>query len=203
MRNLKKTLCLILALVFVLGLCTVGAADIEFTDEKNIQYKEAVQAMAGLGILKGDDNDRDGKMEFRPKDSLTRAEAAKIIAYVARGPEIENWINTQVFDDVPASHWAAKYIAYCSNQGIINGVGNNKFDPNGKVTVVAMMKMLLAACGYGFKDEFTGANWDTNVGQVAFETKLLQGLNAVDWYAPATREETAQLAYTAVQARRA
>ena len=198
MRNLKKTLCLILALVFVLGLCTVGAADIEFTDEKNIQYKEAVQAMAGLGILKGDDNDRDGKMEFRPKDSLTRAEAAKIIAYVARGPEIENWINTQVFDDVPASHWAAKYIAYCSNQGIINGVGNNKFDPNGKVTVVAMMKMLLAACGYGFKDEFTGANWDTNVGQVAFETKLLQGLNAVDWYAPATREETAQLAYTAL-----
>ena len=193
MRNLKKTLCLVLALVFVLGLCTVGAADIEFKDEKDITYKEAVQAMAGLGILAGYPEGT-----FKPKDSLTRAEAAKIISYVARGPEIENWMSTQVFDDVPANHWAAKYIAYCSNQGIINGVGNNKFDPNGKVTVVAIMKMLLAACGYGAKGEFTGANWDTNVGQMAFETKLLQGLNAVDWYAPANREETAQLAYTAL-----
>ncbi len=196
MRNLKKTLCLFLALVFVLGLCTVGAADIEFKDEKEIIYKEAVQTMAGLGILKGDDNDRDGKMEFRPKDGLTRAEAAKIIAYVALGPDVEYWPTTQVFDDVPAnSHWAAKYIAYCSNRGIINGVGNNKFDPNGKVTLVAVMKMLLAACGYNARGEFTGSGWESAVFDKAFETKVLQGVKATDWYAGATREETAQLAY--------
>ena len=196
MRNLKKTLCLFLALVFVLGLCTVGAADIEFKDEKDIIYSEAVKTMAGLGILQGDDNDRDGKTEFRPKDGLTRAEAAKIIAYVALGPDVEYWPATQVFDDVPAStHWAAKYIAYCSNRGIINGVGNKKFDPNGKVTLVAVMKMLLAACGYNAKGEFTGSGWESAVFDRAFETKILQGVKATDWYAPATREETAQLAY--------
>ena len=191
MRNLKKTLCLILALVFVLGLCTVGAADIEFSDEKDIQYKEAVQAMAGLGILAGYP---DGS--FKPTDTLTRAEAAKIISYVVLGPAVESWPEKQVFDDVPANHWAAKYVSYCSNRNIINGVGNNKFDPNGKVTQVAVAKMLLAACGYGIKGEFTGADWDTNVFDYAYKTQMLQGLNRREWYAEATREETAQLAYT-------
>lgn len=190
MRNLKKTLCLVLALVFVLGLCTVGAADIAFTDEKDIQYKEAVEFMAGLGILKGYD---DGS--FKPNGTLTRAEAAKIISYVALGAEVESWPTTQVFDDVPASHWAARYVSYCSTKGIINGVGNNKFDPNGQVTLVAVMKMLLAACGYNAKGEFTGAGWDINVFNLASQIKLIQGVKAADWYAGATREETAQLAY--------
>ena len=197
MRNLKKTLCLILALVFVLGLCTAGASDIEFKDAESIQYKEAVQTMAGLGILKGDDNDRDGKTEFRPKDSLTRAEAAKIISYVARGEEVEYWPSNQVFDDVPSSHWAAKYISYCSQMGIINGVGNNKFDPNGQVTLVAIIKMLLSACGYGSKkgEEFTGADWSFNVLKCAGNTPIMRGLNNVNLEGAASREETALLAY--------
>ena len=190
MRNLKKTLCLFLALVFVLGLCTVGAADIVFTDEQSIQYKEAVQTMAGLGILKGYE---DGS--FKPAQSLTRAEAAKIIAYVAGGEGVDNGATEQIFDDVPTSHWANKYISYCYRKNIINGVGANKFDPNGQVTRNAVMKMLLAACGYGSQGEFTGPEWDSEVFRVANETKILQGLKAADWSGAATREEMAHLSY--------
>lgn len=190
MRNLKKTLCLLLALVFVLGLCTVGAADIVFTDEQSIQYKEAVQTMAGLGILKGYE---DGS--FKPAQSLTRAEAAKIIAYVAGGSGVDNGATEQIFDDVPTSHWANKYISYCYRKNIINGVGANKFDPNGQVTRIAVMKMLLAACGYGAQGEFTGAEWETEVFRVANETKILQGFKASDWSGAATREEMAHLSY--------
>ncbi len=190
MRNLKKTLCLFLALVFVLGLCTVGAADIVFNDEQSIQYKEAVQTMAGLGILNGYE---DGS--FKPKQNLTRAEAAKIIAYVAGGEGVENGAAEQIFDDVPTSHWANKYISYCYRKNIINGVGANKFDPNGLVTRNAVMKMLLAACGYGSQGEFTGANWESEVFDKATETKILQGFKASDWSGAATREEMAHLAY--------
>ena len=190
MRNLKKTLCLFLALVFVLGLCTVGAADIVFNDEQSIQYKEAVQTMAGLGILNGYE---DGS--FKPKQNLTRAEAAKIIAYVAGGEGVENGAAEQIFDDVPTSHWANKYISYCYRKNIINGVGANKFDPNGLVTRNAVMKMLLAACGYGSQGEFTGANWESEVFNKANETKILQGFKASDWSGAATREEMAHLAY--------
>ncbi len=194
MRNLKKTLCLVLALAFILGLCTVGAAGVDFDDENEILYTDAVKIMSGLGVLQGDDRDNDGKLEFRPKDGLTRAEAAKIIAFVVAGPSIENWPSRQVFDDVPAEHWAAKYIAYCYHNGIINGVGDNKFDPNAKVTLTAVAKMLLAACGYGKKDEFVGPDWEYNVAATAMKTSILQGLmGALE--GTASREETALLAY--------
>ena len=73
MRNLKKTLCLVLALVFVLGLCTVGAANVAFDDAEDITYTTAVKAMAGLGIIEGYP---DGT--FKPAQNVTRAEAAKV-----------------------------------------------------------------------------------------------------------------------------
>ena len=97
MRNLKKTLCLLLALVFVLGLCTAGAVG-TYGDEDKIQYETAVKAMSGLGILQGDDNDGDGVRDFRPADPVTRAQAAKIIAYIVLGKEnAEVWPKSDAF----------------------------------------------------------------------------------------------------------
>ena len=38
------------------------------------------------------------------------------------GEEAEKWPARQAFDDVPADHWAARYIAYCQHNGIIAGM---------------------------------------------------------------------------------
>ena len=53
-----------------------GTSDIAFNDSENISdyAKEAVLAMAGAGIVSGDEN-----TNFNPFMSATRAEAAKII----------------------------------------------------------------------------------------------------------------------------
>ena len=195
MRNLKKTLCLVLALVFVLGLCTVGANSdklARFSDAETIQYVNQVNAMTGLGILEGYP---DGS--FKPAQNVTRAEAAKIISYVMVGTdEVEKWPAKQVFDDVPADHWAAKYITFCEYNNVINGYGNGKFGPNDPVTKAQLAKMLLAACGYGQKDEFIGEGWDQNVAALAFECKVLKDIKGTaDWNSPASREETALMCY--------
>lgn len=198
MRNLKKTLCLVLALVFVLGLCTVGAADVKDysdVDEITAQYYNAVKALSGLGILEGDDNDSDGVKDFRPSDTVTRAQAAKIIAYIMLGTDAEKWPTKQVFDDVAETSWAARYIAYCEYKGVINGYGNGKFGPNDPVTKMQLCKMLLAACGYGGNNEFVGKDWDRAVFERAMTTKIIKNLLDVDMDAPATREETAFLGY--------
>ena len=192
MRNLKKTLCLVLALVFVLGLCTVGAAnETKFDDAETIQYTTPVSAMAGLGILVGYP---DGT--FKPAQNVTRAEAAKIISYVMVGEDVEKWPEKQVFSDVPADHWASKYITFCEYNNVINGYGNGKFGPNDPVTKAQLAKMLLAACGYGQKDEFIGEGWDQNVAALAFECKVLKDIKGTaDWNSPASREETALMCY--------
>lgn len=202
MRNLKKSLCLVLALVFVLGLCTVGvgaANGTTFSDQKEIQYDTAVKAMSGLGILIGNDDNGDGVAEFSPKGTLTRAAAAKMIAYMVLGLDADKYPKIEVFSDVtpsdPSTWWAAPYIAFCQSQGIIAGMGDGTFRPSAPVTQAQFAKMLLAACGYNGKKEFEGAGWDQNVAKVAMQTRILQNLNNVDWDGAATREEAALLTY--------
>ena len=178
MRNLKKTLCLVLALVFVLGLCTVGAAGesaAKFSDAESIQYKTQVDAMTGLGILIGYP---DGT--FKPLQNVTRAEAAKMISYMMVGTdEVEKWPAKQVFNDVPADHWAARYITFCQSNGVIDGYGDGNFGPSDKVTKAQLAKMLLAACGYGKKGELVGEGWDQNAASLAFECDVLKDIKTI------------------------
>ena len=197
MKNLKKTLCLILALAFVLGLCTAAYADgRSYSDQSEIRYGTAVRTMSGLGILQGYDDDGDGVNEFHPKDKLTRAQAATIVAKLTLGVEnAGSWPAHQVFTDVPADNWAAGAISYCVHAGIINGMGDGTFHPGDYVTQAAFVKMLLAAAGYGKKGEFLGEGWMDSVVALANQNRVQKGLERVEWSADATREETAQLAY--------
>lgn len=193
MRNLKKTLCLVLALVFVLGLCTVGAADADFSDAADIdaKYVDAVKVLSGLKILTGYPEG-----DFRPEKEVTRAEAATIIARICLGVDNAGLYPARAtFSDVSKDHFASRAINYCVNNGIINGYGDGTFRPSKPVTQAQLCKMLLAAVGYGQNGEFTGSEWDANVAEIAFKTKILKNLQALDWDAAATREETSLLGY--------
>ena len=95
---------------------------------------------------------------------------------------------------MPASHWAAKFIAYCVDKGIVAGVGNGKFSPDAQLSGLAFAKMLLVAYGQESAEKLTGSQWAVNA-QKALKAK---GFN---WYvdsiadAPVTRENACQLFY--------
>ena len=166
---MKKMLALLLATVMLLSaLPLAGAA---FKDEGFIgkEYARAVAAMSEQGIINGFE---DGS--FGPKKTLTRAQAAKILCVMLEGAEKANALTkTETgFADVPATHWAAKFVAYCVEKGIVSGVGDGKFDPDGKLTDAAFAKMLLVAIGEdGAK--FTGADWLKNVQEAAAPSIML------------------------------
>ena len=125
---MKKLLALVLALVMSMSLVTISNA--AFKDADKISNKEAVDVMAAVGVLAGYDNG-----EFGATDTLTRAQACKIIAYLDLGKDVAEALPAvQVFSDLPASNWAAKYVAYCADAGYVSGVGDNKFAPDEKVT---------------------------------------------------------------------
>ena len=78
MRTLKRTMCLVLAMVMLLGLCAIQASAVDsnlgkYPDQNQITYKEAVDVLTGIDVMEGDANG------FRPTDKVTRAEAAAII----------------------------------------------------------------------------------------------------------------------------
>ena len=43
-------------------------------------------------------------------------------------------VYTVEIEDVPADMWCCSYVSAIANAGIVNGVGNDRFNPNGKLT---------------------------------------------------------------------
>ena len=178
MRTLKKTLSLVLVVAMVLGLCVVGASaknavdDYKDADQIGDAYYEAVGVMTGIGVIKGM-----GDGILSPTGNYTRAQAAKIITYMLIGEKAAESLvcTTAPFEDVAANHWAAGYIAFCVEQGIINGMSATTFEPEGQLTGFQWAKMLLCAVGFGAKGEFVGSSWSLNTAKVAHSVGLFDG----------------------------
>ena len=194
MKNLSKVLSLVLALAMIVGVFTIGAA--AFTDDEDIKYDEAVEVMAGIGVINGFE---DGS--FDPDGTLTREQAAKIICYMTLGKTLADALVTEKapFEDVKATRWSAGYIAYCVQEGIIGGYGNGKFGPADNVTGYQFAKMLLVALGFDAEENgLVGANWTINTAKLAVENKLFVGNLGADYTKAAAREEAALYAFNAL-----
>ncbi|MBQ3071950.1 MAG: DUF4886 domain-containing protein [Oscillospiraceae bacterium] len=195
---MKKLLAMLLAVLMLLG--AFPLANAAFTDEGSIgeTYKKAVDEISALGVIGGF---TDGS--FGPKQILTRAQAAKILCVMLEGAEKADALTkTETgFDDVPASHWAAKYVAYCVEKGVVAGVGDGKFDPDGKLTAAAFGKMLLVAYGADAA-KFTGAEWMKNVQDSVGDAFLDYKAGNFD-SRELSRQEAAQLAWNTLFAKEA
>ena len=186
---MKKFLSLVLALVMTMSLVTVSAGAVDFTDDSDIDYKEAVDVISALGIVDGYSDD-----SFRPDGSLTRGAAAKIICNLILGPTTASALSatTAPFKDVPTTNTFAGYITYCAQQGIIGGYGDGTFRPSGTLTGNAFMKMLLGALGYDASIEgYSGANWQVNVIKQAVGIGLDDGNDEFVGSQAVTRQEAA------------
>ena len=200
MKNLKRVLSLALTGVMLTGMMTIGAsaANKDFTDADEIQHTEAVNVMSTLGVLKGKDTGA-----FDPNTTVTRAEMAKIICVMLNGgndPTLGS-ASSAMFSDING-HWARSYIEYCASMNIIAGQGDGTFAPDAPVTGAAAAKMLLVAMGYDSSIfEFTGADWEINVNRRANEAKLYEEIKNIDTSVGLSRDNTAQMAYNALEAK--
>ena len=191
---MKKLLALVLALVMSMSLVTISNAD--FKDADKIDYTEAVDVMNAVGVFVGDE-----KGNFNAKENLTRAQAAKIISYLLLGNKTaEGLAGSGKFTDVAKTSWAAGFVDYCAAVGVVNGVGNGQFNPNGSLTTLQFAKMLLVALGYDAKIEgFVGSDWSINVSAKANQVGLLNGLD-VGANATLTREQAAKMCLNTLKA---
>ena len=186
---MKKLLALVLALVMSMSLVTISNAAFKDADKITADHEEAVEVMSAIGVLVGDE-----KQNFNAKDNLTRAQAAKIISYLLLGNKTaEALAGSGKFTDVAKTSWFAGFVDYCASTGVVNGVGDGKFDPNGQLTGYQFAKMLLVALGYDAKIEgFTGADWQINVSKRADQADLFDNLD-ISGNAALTREQAAQM----------
>ncbi len=196
MRTFKKFLALVLAMLMV-GAMAVSAA---YTDQDAINatgYAEAVAILSDLKVMQGS-----GDGSFNPNGTLTRAEAAVIAAKLdtgAAGQKID-WTSASCsFADVDAA-WSYAYINYASQHGIMDGIGDGKFNPNGTLTIAEAIVLAVKAAGYRADvaklDEVSKPSyWATNWIAVADAKNLTRNIVVFDYTAPCSRAMMAQIAY--------
>lgn len=76
-------------------------------------------------------------------DPLTRAQLATIIFRLLDDESIAKYNHAELaFADVAADAWYTPYVNVIQAAGIVNGVGNGRYDPNGKVTWSQILAIL-------------------------------------------------------------
>lgn len=104
-----------------------------FSDvENSAWYADAVEKLAGLGIITGY---ADGT--FRPGAAITRAE---FTAIASRFAVLKT--GSVSYSDVPADHWAYSSIASAAAQGWISGFADGTFHPDDAITRAQVTKIV-------------------------------------------------------------
>ena len=215
MKTLKRSLALVLALVLVLGtMAFASAAGLEqFEDAGKVDagYKTAAEVLVNLGIIEGDEGG------LRPDDTITRAEACKIICFALLGKdaaEMEGMVATSTYDDIAGDEWYAMYVTYCTEKGIVsgdNGDGTGNFRPNDKITGFEFAKICMTgAIGLNSEYEgFEGGVWQLMIKMAAGEKRsardgeiektIVDNIPNYNWKGEVSREVAFQMAFNALQ----
>ena len=199
MSNLKKVLSVGLASTMVMGMVATSAAAAtydKFSDKDEIVNKDAVSMVTELGIIAGLPGGNYG-----PKQNIDRASFARLVCVALNGGKEPNLGNLKTSFTDTQNNWAEKYIAYCVQQGIIAGKGNNTFAPAANVTGSEAAKMLLVALGYNTTyEKIGGATWQVSTDVLANQAGLYKDLEGMNTSEPLTRDNAAQMIYNTLNA---
>ncbi len=125
-----------------------------------------------------------GGNRFDPTGTMSRAMFVTVLGRLA-GIDTEAY-DRKVFDDVDPGKWYGAYVAWAAENGIVNGVGNNRFDPDAPVTREQICTMLIRYLdAFGFALPEGGAQTafpdEGQIGAWALESvRRFQSLNIVE-----------------------
>lgn len=109
------------------------------------------------------------------------------------------------FRDVPASHWAYTAVEKAAGSGMVAGVGDGKYDPNGAITGGQLLAMLtrnfcpedIETNETALSEAGVAGKWYSGNLYAAIKHGYLDGLDrsAIDFDAPCTREQMVTILY--------
>ena len=105
-----------------------------FTDvSETAWYKNSVDYTVEHGLMNGT-----GSNTFEPESTMTRAMLVTVLWRYANAPKP----GANPFTDVPNGKWYTDAVAWAAENGVVNGVGDGKFEPDGSVTREQMATIL-------------------------------------------------------------
>ncbi|MBQ2897006.1 MAG: S-layer homology domain-containing protein [Clostridia bacterium] len=173
-----------------------------FADVKGHKNQSAIEALAQRGIISGKDN-----IKFEPDGLMTRAEFATIIVNGLCLPIKDG----KIFTDISSDEWFFDYVNTAYAYGIIKGVSDKEFNPDGLITKeeAAVMAFRAASlCGLdtkitnyrnilsGFSDYTTSSKWATDALAFCYKNNLWEDDLKIQPSIKVCRGEIAQLIYS-------
>lgn len=190
----KKIAAITLALALVIGLFTVPAGAVGFSDIADPAVAQAAEILRELGIVDGM-----GDGSFRPNSAFTRAQFCKMaLTILGRQGEASLQGSRVIFNDVTARHWALGYVNAAAQAGkngvpLVQGRGNGYFQPDTPITFGEAVAVLMRSLGYSDQDVAqVGGKWYAGHLTQAGQIGLTNGLN-ISGDAAITRGQAALL----------
>ena len=201
----KRLLALLLALCLAVAMLPGAAlaAGTPFHDVKPGQwYSDAVSYVYNNGLMSGT-----GATSFGLGTPTNRGMITTILYSLADKPAVSGSVN---FSDVSPNAYYAKAVQWASQEGVIKGLGNNRFGPNSPVSREQLAVMLYSFANYmgadtsktldlrHFSDYSRIDSWAIKPMQWAYCMGLLTGKqgNRIDPRGNATRSEVAVILYS-------
>lgn len=181
MRNLKKFLALVLAMMMMLSVAVISTS----AASDDADYTEAAQRLAALQVMKGNENG-----DLMLGNGVTRYQAALFFVQALTGEtDVAVWNaekKSAHFADVPEYGTAIDY-AYGIN--LIKGRGNGVYGYNDAISYQDMLVMAVRALGY----ETADMSYPYGYILAAQKLGLTENVDLVNYKAALNRGETAQI----------
>ncbi|WP_054024499.1 S-layer homology domain-containing protein [Bacillus sp. FJAT-28004] len=120
---------------------------------------------------------------FVPAIFQSTADGGTIVLIKSRNNEIYTIISSSPTFKDTKGHWAQRSIEHLASKQIVNGIGENVFNPSGKVTRAEFISMLVRSLGLQgssqtsvFQDVHAN-DWFTGAVQTANELGLINGMS--------------------------
>lgn len=132
---------------------------IYFDDIAEVSWASgAINALTSAGIINGRE-----KGKFAPYGNITRAEFSKICALALNITAKNN--DGIPFKDVASEHWSYEYIRALYQNGFIQGVSPDSFNPEAEITrqdIAVILFRIATMRGYEFNMESFGSDFSDN-----------------------------------------
>ena len=138
------------------------SSKVTFSDIAGHKNQQAIEKLVGMGIINGM-----GDGTFAPNKTMTRAQFCTIVVKALGIKPLES----RVFSDVPFGQWYSGYVGAANANGIVNGVGNGKFDPNGTITRQEAATMVVRAAKV-LRQNTAVANADSTLSRFSDSAKV-------------------------------
>ncbi len=165
-------------------------------------YYEAVKYVAAAGLMKGT-----GSNTFEPDKSMTRAMFVTVLYRLAGEPSVSEGA---AFTDVVPDSWYEDAVVWGSKNGVVKGVGGEKFDPVTPVSREQMAAFLYRYADHaglepgtdgaggsisGYQDSGKVSDWALEVMIWSVEKGLIVGMgnNKLEPQGTATRAQVATI----------